>query len=177
MVILAWLWVAVIVVPPLIQNGSLDPLLPNHATTPLPPPTTSSAGLTPLASGLALLFTVIMVIITAITLWRLPKAVTDRGDRAIGLATDAILPVVTHHKKMPVAHKQRLGRKLALLIQLVICVMPLLIVPWLQPPGELTQLIVITIGAATSCAGMSAFALAFAIDKPISRIRSRVSRG
>lgn len=179
---LAWLWVAIIVLPPLIDSGRLDILLPQEPTShDQPRSVPRSSGLSPIVGLTVGMITLVMVVVSIIILWRLPRTVTKQGDKLVERTTTTILPVVTHHKKLPANQRRVLSRRLGLAVQVILVMIPFVAV-WMFPaPEGLNTSITTKTGAVLSGAGLIAFVLAYMVDVPkrraTSRTRSRVSRG
>ena len=181
MSILIWLWIAIITAPPLLESGRLDVFLPTATPVEPPAPTNSSSdGISPIISLTVGVITLLMIALTAVVLWRLPRTVVTKGDRLTETMANTILPVITHHQKLPARRRRQLGRRLVGVVQIAAVVIPLFIVFMLPVPAGLTQPIITMTGTVLSGAGVASFILAYGLDvpmkKPTSRTRSRGSR-
>lgn len=178
--VLGWLWLVVIALPPLIDSGVFDTLLPDTETIEESKRPPVPAALSPVAGIAVSIVTVIMLLLTFVTLWKLPKTVTKTGDKVVMKSVQTVLPMIQHHKPMPKRRKQLLSQRLAYFIQLGLSILPVAIVYTLPPIRDVSKEVVIVVGAGLACAGVLAFTLAFVVDirsKVISRTRSPVSRG
>lgn len=174
---LQWLWVMTIGLPPLIETGSIDFLLP---TAPVPDSSYVQAQqFSPLMLVFAGIITVAMLVFTAIVLYRLPKTVAKVSHNIVHETTDIILPFATHHKKIPAKKKQALSRRIVLITQIAASLLPLLIAFFLAPYGELSKLLIVIVALFFAAVSVSAFVLSWLLKptKTTSRTRSHASRG
>lgn len=177
---LGWLWLAVIGLPPLIDSGAINMLLPSEPTPQPTAPDQTQSGLSPIASLTVGIITLLMLAITFLILWRLPRTVVRGGDKIVEATTETVLPVVTHHKKLPPKRRRELSRRLAFIIQVSATVLPLIIVMLLPTPAVLSREIVVIVGANLAGVGLLFFTAAYVLSKPAgttSQTRSPASRG
>lgn len=176
---LGWLWLAVIGLPPLIESGALSVLLPDETASQPSASSEPQPGLSPVASLAVGLITLLMLLITFWILWRLPRTVVRGGDKIVETTAETVLPVVTHHKKLPQKRRRELGRRLAFVIQVFMTALPLIIVILLPIPATLSKEIVVVIGTSLAGAGLVSFTGAYLLSKQVgttSRTRSHASR-
>lgn len=175
--VLQWLWVLVLGLPPLIDSGALDML-----TTPPPPTpeftTPESSDPSPMAWVAVVIVTVIMLAVTVFVLIRLPRSIARTGERMLETTTEAVLPVITHHKQLPAKKRVVLSRRIMLSIRLLLTLLPFIISLFLPTPGELTHQIVTTVALWLAIISTVGFIVAWLVEPPAtSRTRSRASRG
>ena len=177
---LGWLWLAVIGLPPLIDSGAINILLPSETPPQLSTPTSPQPGLSPIASVVVILITLGMLVITFFILWRLPRMVVKGGDKIVEATTETVLPVVTHHKKLPPKRRRELSRRVAFVVQAITVILPLVIVFFLPSPPLLSKDVIITVGAGLAGAGLLFFTVSYLLGKQAgvtSQTRSHASRG
>lgn len=174
-----WLWVLLVALPPLVKSGAIDGLLaspvPTEPVIATPPIETSPLVL--LAIGVV---TLVILIITVVILLRIPRTIVHSGERIISHTAEAVVPVIAHHKPLPAKERRVLSRRIMLILQLGLSVIPLFVSVLLPPYDELSSDIIMTIAALLAGVSTTAFILAWSIEpklKTTSRTRSRASRG
>ncbi len=176
-VILNWLWLALIALPRLIETGKFDLLTKVPEPTPevVQPDAISSSPLMWVVVGIATLGILVM---TVVVLIRMPRAIVRTGQKLVNETAEAVIPAVTHHKPLPAKKKLVLSRRIVLLVQLFISIVPLVVCLFLPAYHELTRQIILTIAAWLSAIGVVGFVLSWLIS-PVatSQTRSRASRG
>lgn len=125
--LLQWGWLAAIFLPPLFKNpGFKNFFVPE-------PSSTSHLQIfhanqdSPLIIGLALLVVFIVLTVTIVVIMRLPIRIAKAGSKALNTTSHAIIPIVTHHKKIPIKKQRLLDVKIIKLIKLIICLLPLVL--------------------------------------------------
>ncbi len=128
-----WLWVAMLVTPRLVESGFFEFFIqtPPEASQ----PTAITVSQSPILLAVAAVVTVIMIVLSIVILWQLPKKVSKTGHQVTHHFSGAILPVLTHHKKIPKKKRQILSERLVVYIRLVLIVLPLIGVVFL-PASE-----------------------------------------
>ncbi len=178
-VVLQWLWVALIAVPPLIESGALDALTnPRPSETQaIQPDTIEMNGPIVWVVGAV---TVCMLALTIFILIKIPKTVLHAGDTIVHKTSDAVIPIVTNHATLPAKKRRELSRRLVLMIQLAASILPAIISVFLPAVDELTKEIIITMALCMVIISSVGFTLAWLVEpqqKPTSRTRSHASRG
>lgn len=114
---LQWFWALIILGYPLFLQLSTS--RPDTSSAPQMP--TLELNLpTEVSIGITIIITVIMVVVAIISLILMPKALSSTTKKVTLTATDALIPVVTQHKKVSakrrriLTYKMRLGLKVAL---------------------------------------------------------------
>lgn len=104
-VTLQWLWIFALGAPQLIDKGVFDSFI---SEVPVEQPTqpAASSEASPTLAVVAAVITLIFLGLTAIILVRLPKTISQTGEKVIHQATEAIIPVVTHHQRIPTKKKR-----------------------------------------------------------------------
>lgn len=177
-VILQWMWVSIIVLPPLIESGAFDgltqPSQPTAATATLQPVELAGPAL-----WLVGAVTIFILALTVVVLIKIPKAVLDTSETIVHKTTDTMIPLVTNHATLPAKKRRELSRRLSLALQLFVSILPALICLFLPPAGELTREIIITLALCMVIISVLGFTLAWFVKpaKTTSRTQSRASRG
>jgi hypothetical protein len=146
--LLQWTWVLLIALPPLIDSGVFTIIQTQPEV-----PVSHSAGSTELpAAALVAIgsITLIMLGVTAVVLFRLPRTIVRTGERFVHQATETVLPVITHHQDLPKKRRQMLTRRVILLVQLTVVTMALVSSFFLPEYAQITRSIILII--ATSLA-------------------------
>lgn len=175
--VLNWLWLMIAGLPRLIESGKIDLLTAAPQPTPeiVHTDAWASSPLIWLVVGVATLGILIM---TVVVLIRLPRTIVETGQKVVDQTAEAILPALTHHKPLPEKKKKLLSRRLVLLIQLSLSLIPLLVCLFLPSYHELTRQIIVTLAAFLCLVSMVGFVLSWLIMPAVtSRTRSRASRG
>lgn len=178
--ILQWLWLLLIVVPPLVKSGAIDALY--APTQPAPNMHTETFVASPIVLVIIGVITLAILIGTVIILIRIPKAIVQTGERVVEQTAQAVLPTLTHHKPVSATKKRVLSRRIKLAIQLVAVALPVLVSFFLPPLKEISTDIIVTLALILACVSLIGFVTAWLIAPPVktkttSRIRSRASRG
>jgi hypothetical protein len=172
-----WLWAFVIGLPLLLKSGVLDMLSSPTPPEPVPMPTPEPS---PLVWAFIVVVIVGLFVMTIMALLRLPKTISQAGQKIVTHTAEAIIPIVTHHQTVPAKKRFVLTRRITLLIQLSISFLPLLPCWLLPPPDGLTKdIMLITTLTLSGLSGLS-FWLAWLIAPPkksTSRTRSHAFRG
>jgi hypothetical protein len=144
--LLQWLFVALLYLPLLLDNKQFKNfLLPENTEQVTPVVTTAPS---PILIGLAIIFTVIMLIVTMVLIIRAPISIARTGKAVTVKAADAIVPLVVH-RPVPAAKKRSLTRRLIKAIKLGMIVIPfLLILASVFIATPLPQDVIIFVGAA-----------------------------
>lgn len=177
--ILGWLWLAIIALPPLIESGAINGILPDE-TTPKPViPVAPQPGISPVASLAVGIITLIMLTATFFILWRLPRTVVKSGDKIVEATAESVLPVVTHHRKLPAKRQRQLSRRLAFIVRLLAMLIPFAVIFFLPSPSSLNKEVVMAVAAAIAAFGVLLFIAAQLIDSASTTSRTRLpaSRG
>jgi hypothetical protein len=176
--VFGWLWVLLVAVPPLVKSGAIDALLANPAPT-QPVIAAPAIETSPIALLVIGVVTLVILIITVIILIRIPRTIVDSGERFVTHAAEAVVPVIAHHKPLPPKQRRVLSRRIMLVLQLCLSVIPLFVSVFLPPYDELSSDIIMTVAALLAGVSTAAFILAWSIEprtKTTSRTRSRASR-
>ncbi len=169
--LLQWAWLLIVGLPQLIKTGVLDGLV--NTPTPQPVRTAASSDLSPATLAFVGIVTLVFLVITAIVLIRLPKAVTKTGQRAVGQATELVVPAVTHHKKIPAKKRRELSRRITLLIQIAVTILPFLLSLLLPPFGEINRPVILTMAGLLASVSFICFSISWLIQPNKSKLTSR----
>lgn len=172
-----WLWLVIIGLPPVIESGLFDALsMPVESSQTRPEPQSDSSPVMIAAVGA---MTVIILIVTTVILVKLPHTIMKGGDVIMTQVAEKTLPVITHHKTLPPKKRRELSRRLRLLFELIVSVIPFALLPFTPAPEGLTQSMVLTVGGFLGGIALVSFATAWLAEPKVStsRTRSRASRG
>lgn len=170
-----WLWVLALGLPPLIEAGIFD----SFTTSEVAPPTNSPINdpPSPLLTIGAGIVTIIFLIITVVVIIKLPKAVAQTGETIVHQTAEVIVPVITHHKKLPAKTKRALTQRLTNLLRSMLVLLPLVAALFLPAVESISRDIILIIALWMAIIS-SIFLLASWFIRPAtSQIRSRESRG
>lgn len=146
---LGWLWFGVVLFPLAQGSGAFTFLLP---TTPQPQPAVvHHEANSPFLLVLAAFVTALMIIISLIALWRLPRNLAKLGNAASHSVSDAVIPLITHHKKIPKKTKRKLNARIVLYARIAFILIPLAGTLACPPIKELSREIVVVVSAGTAC--------------------------
>lgn len=140
---LQWFWLGILILGIFSENGFLDTL---NRPEPVAAPIQNPAPASPVALAIGGVVTVTMIFITIFVLIRLPKAIAKTSQVVTERATQAVLPVVTHHKKLPKKKKLQLSAKLTFYIRLVLVALPFLVLFALPRTRSIQPNLVIFVG-------------------------------
>ena len=141
---LQWLWLCVTALPSLLKSGVLDDFIksePTEQTVLISPLFTTS----PITVAFIGFVTLVMLAITIYILFKLPTAIAKTGEVIVHTATESVVPVITHHQKLPAKKKSRLTRKVSFYIQLFATIVPLVSILFLPPIKSLPQEVIVFI--------------------------------
>lgn len=174
--VLEWLWVFIVGIPPLLKSGAFDALTaPANPTTAVPvEPVATSPALT-LVVGI---ITLLVLGATAIVLIRIPRTIVQTGERIVHQAAEIVVPVVTHHKPLPTKKKRVLSRRVMGAIQISASLLPALISVFLPTYEELSGPVIVTTAAILALVSVIGFGSAWLLaPATTSQTQSRASRG
>ena len=176
-VILQWLWLAVIVLPPLIESGALDYFANPVVSTPIVQP--DPVKITGPALWLIAGVTIFILILTIFVLIKIPKTVLHSGDVIVHRATEVVVPVVTNHKVINEKNRRTISRRVTLAVQLVSSVIPAVVCLFLPAVDGLPKEVITAMALAMAVISLTCFVLAWLLEPslPTSRTRSHASRG
>ena len=121
-VLFQWLWFGMILAPLFKDSSILDLFLPNG--TALPETTTIQQTPSPFLVAVAIVVTIIMIVVSIVALWRLPKSILKGGDAVTHNISEVIVPIATHHKKLPKKKKQLLTNRTIVLVRFIFIALP-----------------------------------------------------
>jgi len=163
--ILQWLWVSVLFLPQLFENETVkDFFMPPANITQAPSIELHAPPL--LATVLAIAITVAILIITIVILARLPIAVSKTGKKTVLSTAERIIPVITHHQKLPAKKKRQLTVQIIRIVKFVFTLLPfLLLVLVVFVPTSLPDEIVMFIGGFLALCTLLWFSLEYGLAK------------
>lgn len=131
--VLEWLWFTILLIPVLKATGILKLFLPNgeQQAVPVAPHETAS----PMLLIFAAAITAVMILISIIALLRLPKTIAKTGDTVSHTVSEVIVPVITHHKKVPQKKYRLLTDRVMFYVRLGLIIVPLVGI-LLCPPSK-----------------------------------------
>ena len=163
--ILQWLWVSVLFLPQLFENEKVkDFFMPPTNITQVPSIELHAPPL--LATVLAITITIAVLIITMVILTRLPIAVSKTGKKTVLSTAEKILPVITHHQKLPAKKKRQLTVQIIRIVKFVFTLLPfLLLVLVVFVPTSLPDEIVMFVGGFLALTTLVWFSLQYGLAK------------
>lgn len=149
-----WVWSLLLLCYPVITDdaGFLSPQRPitlHQSSLKFDPQ------LTPLVTFIAVLTTVLILVITVITLVRLPKTIGKKAGTISQSTARAAIPLVTRHRKVTKKERLRLSYRIILALKCLLVALPLLLIVFVQPIEQLGSPTMWTIGV--FAAGCSLF--------------------
>ncbi len=131
---------------PLLKDSKiLELLLPNGTSTVEPVVAEQTAS--PFMMVVAGIITVTMILISLVVLWRLPKKILKAGNTVSYGITESVLPIATHHKKLPKKKQLVLTKRIVLLVRLAFIVVPLVALVFSPTLKDLSSGLVWLVGA------------------------------
>lgn len=122
-----WLWVGAALLPSLLENESIRTFLIPDPSQPIITSQPLESTLSPILLLLSIIITVVVVLVSAIILIRLPIAIAKTGKKTVQSTAEAIIPVVTHHHKLPARKRRILTAKIIKYIKFTLCILPILL--------------------------------------------------
>ena len=175
-VTLQWLWVLTIGLPPLVETGVFDSFSSHRQAE--QPVASTAAGPSPFLAVVAGVITLLFLAITIIVLIKLPKTISHTGETLVHKASEVVIPVITHHKKIPAKKQRVLSQRVMMGAQLTLVVIPLLISFFLPPIQTITSQIITTLAIWLAGISIICFVISWLLQPAAtSRTRSHVSRG
>ena len=169
---LSWLWVGVLLLPLISSTGVFETSRPARQAPLTTYPTIDAS---PFTTIIALIIVVLILALTICTLLKLPRTINRTAEKTLHAVSNAAIPVITHHKTLPIKKKRALNARLIFTLQVVLLIIPLVLTMLLPTTRELTREVVLTISSISSISGLIWFSLVFAFNRSTSRIQSRAS--
>lgn len=119
---LLWLWLLMLLMPSLLESDAIQFLTPDTSQTTQSEVISGPSSPILLAIGGAV--TIVMLIVTVVILVRLPGTLTKTGHTATEKISERIVPVLTHHQKIPKKKRQALTARTIVYIRLLLIVLP-----------------------------------------------------
>lgn len=171
-VTLQWLWVAAVGLPAIVSGDAMSSFLTFQQPTE-PQPTNTAIGFSPVLAVTAGVITLIFLVITIYILVRLPKTIAKTGDTIVHRTADVLVPVITHHKPLPIKKRRIISAKVIVYIQILLVLLPLAISFFIPSIETVTSRIIITLSAWLAAASTCALLLHWLLWPPTSRTQSR----
>ena len=141
--LLQWLWVTIVALPLLLENGTLDVLMSDPQSGPAPSlPVTEHSPILWVAAGIV---TILVLIMTVVVLIRLPRAIVRSGEFIVHQTTEAVVPIVTHHQPVPKKKQLIVSQRIRMAIQTLLVLIPVVISIFLPADGQLTGQIIVLV--------------------------------
>lgn len=161
--ILQWLWAGIIYVPWLLSNDTFKQfILPNK--TAQSAPEFHFALPSGVAIVIATISTVVVIAITLFVLVKVPSSVARGGKKVTQTSANALLPVITHHKKVSAKKRRILNNTLIKSTKAAIVLLPVLFSfgAYILPVPLQAEIIVV-IAAALALGSILWFALQYGL--------------
>ena len=170
-VIFQWAWSILLLCYPLLVDRP-EFLLPAETAPPQSQAFEIAPVFSPAVTIIAIAITVLILVATIIVLARLPRSIGKKAATLTKTAATAVLPAVTHHKKMSPTQRKKLSYNIILVIKLVAIIVPLLVLLFVTTDSTIPQIATWTV--ALFCALSSL--VHFAIQQTIV-LASKIDRG
>lgn len=165
-----WLWLTIIIVPPLLASGRFDEILePSAATAPvLQPQLVVPTGLAAVVIGIV---TLLMIILSVYILLRIPTTVRTTSEMVLQRTAEKALPVVTNHVRLKKKKRRVISQRLVLAMQLLLSIIPAAACLFLPSVDGLSSQVIQTVALLLLAGSLMEFALAAVLrpDKPTSQ--------
>ncbi|MNH58576.1 hypothetical protein D3C85_1114510 [compost metagenome] len=123
--LLQWMWATLPYMPGIVR---LAEILQGPKNTPAPiQETTTSGPPSLLLLIIALVATAIVIGLTLYVLIKFPVTVAKSAQKMTQNASARIVPIVTHHAKLPEKKRRRLTARIVVYLKLTICVLPVIL--------------------------------------------------
>lgn len=143
--ILQWTWTLIILGYPLL---TADHVIffpkPTHV---VPITSGESVAFSPVLLVAAIASTLLVLAFTVVTLIKLPKSIGISGAKTTHTVAKAIIPAVTHHKKLPKKQYVALSYRIIITLKYLLTILPLVLLVFAPTIAELSQKIILTVGA------------------------------
>ena len=160
--LMQWLWLTIVIVPPLLASGRFNGFLqPTTATAPvlLPQPEVPT-GLAVVIIGFT---TLVMIVLSVVILLRIPKTVRMTSEMVLERTAEKALPVVTNHARLTKKKRRVISRRLVLAMQLLLSILPAVICLFLPSVDGLSSQVIQTIALLLVGCSVTEFAVAAAL--------------
>lgn len=159
--IFQWAWSLLLLFYPQLESGH-GFLYSGPTSTASAAPSFSLAP-TPLVVGISLLITLFVIIVTVIAIIKLPKTVGRQGGKIAQDAATAIVPVITHHAKLPEKKKRELSYRIVAGFKCILLIVPLALVLFVSETVPLDSSLIIVIAGFTAACSALWFALQYGL--------------
>lgn len=149
-----WLWLVMILLPWLMKSGLLDILAPNgeHVVQ----PASANEQTSPLLIVVAGVVTMLMVALSIVALWRLPKNLVKTGSTVTQSVTEVITPKKIHSKRVTKKQRTALSKRIVFYVRIVFILLPLLGIVIAPPIDSLDFALVLVVGSTIALVATSA---------------------
>lgn len=124
--LLQWLWVAMLYMNTIVGSGAWQFL-----TRPTPTTTVSNEPMVNIPSGLAMiiavLITFVVLIVTIVIIWRLPRQIAVTGSKITKNTAKRTVPLIYKHKKLPEKQRKKLIERLTWSVKLLLVALPVIL--------------------------------------------------
>ena len=159
--LLQWLWVIILVLPALLDSGLLQSLAPPPVEQ-VQEQSASSEASSPLLIVLGVAVTAVMLIVSVIVLIKFPIKVAQTGNTLTHKAADAIVPVISNHKKLSAKKKWILTQRIMFYVKAVLVLIPLTACFLVPYDASFSREIVVFVGGVLATLAMCFFAFEIA---------------
>lgn len=173
---LQWLWVLIIGLPPLIESDMFVSFMQPAEPAPVTPK--HDVEFSPIIAIIAGAITLVFLVLTIIIFIKLPKTIMGTGEKIMHQSSEAIVPVITHHKKLPPKKRRQLSMRITRFLQLLLLIIPCVVSFFVPPFQTITSQIITTLAIWLAVISMVCLLLSWLLEpKTTSRTRSHASRG
>lgn len=156
--LLQWLWIVILTLPILLDSGWLSSFVIPENQLP-PAEEIKSETVSPLLVAIGGGITILMLALSALIIFKLPSKVVQTGTVITHAAADAIVPLVTHHKRLPAKKTRILTIRVLLYIKLALVLVPLIVCFFVPIDTTFNRDLVVFIGSSLATIALSLFGL------------------
>lgn len=161
--IVQWFWIVLLLGYPLLEDRP-ELLFPDPSITPSPAP--EFGALSPFVTIVVGIFTIVILIVAAILIARMPKSIGEQGARVTHGAAHKLTPVVTRHAPLSPKRRRIISHRIVLAIKAGLLLLPLGLTLFARPVQDVTMPMIW--GIAIFCA--SSTIVYFALQQLIARV-------
>ena len=149
--IIQWVWTGIILVYPLILSGTAESwwncLQPKATKPPTTVAPTDFGSATSFINVFAIILTAVILAISIILIFRLPKKIGETGAHLTQSAANAVIPIIYRAEEMPKAKRKRLSFKIIVTTKCLLTLLALALLLFAQPISQLSFSVIWALGS------------------------------
>lgn len=158
---LLWLWLALLVMPAVIDSGVIDLLMPDSQQPVVVQESPALPKGALVVVGIAI--TVVMVILTVVAIVRMPRDVARSGSKVTHVTTEKIVPVLLHKQKVTKKKKREYTARVLAYVRLAFIVVPMVAILFAPPMEDVDPAIGVIMGSILALVAILAMAAEYGI--------------